>query len=81
MDPLQSEVDLNYDWFQRNLNRFLGDHAGQYALLQSRSVIGFYDGPGEAYRAGLERFPRKIFSVQQVTDEPTELGFMSLAFC
>jgi hypothetical protein len=77
---LKTEVDRNYDWFQRNLSRLLAEHAGEYALLKSEAVIGFYDGPGIAYRAGLARFPDALFSIQQVTDEPIELGFMSLAF-
>jgi hypothetical protein len=80
MDILQTEVGRNYDWFQRNLASFLPDHAGQYALLKSATVVDFFDGPGIAYRAGLARFSDQIFSVQRVTDEPVELGFMSLAF-
>jgi hypothetical protein len=76
---LKTEVDHNYDFFQRNLSTFLSDHAGQYVLLKDRSVIDFYDGPGDAYRAGLEQYPDEIFSIQEVTDQPVDLGFMSLA--
>jgi hypothetical protein len=76
---LKQEVDQNYDYFQRNLVRFLREHAGQYALLKSASVVGFFDGPGNAYREGLGRFPDHIFSIQLVTDEPAELGLMSVA--
>lgn len=79
-DDLKREVDLNYDFFQRNLAGWLQDHIGQYVLLKSKAVVEFYDGPGMAYRAGLAQFPDKVFSVQQVTSEPVELGFMSLAF-
>jgi hypothetical protein len=78
MDSLRLEVDRNYDWFQRNLARLLEDHAGQYALLKARKVVSFHDGPGTAYRAGLALFPDEIFSVQEVTDEPVDLGFWSL---
>ncbi len=76
---LKTEVDHNYDFFQRNLTSYLKEHTGQYALLKNRTVIGFYDGPGEAYRDGLKQFHDEIFSVQEVTDQPTDLGFMSLA--
>jgi hypothetical protein len=63
-DELRTEVDQNYDYFQRNLAALLADHAGKYALLKSRQIVGFYDGPGIAYRAGLDRFPEQIFSIQ-----------------
>jgi hypothetical protein len=79
-DELRVEVDRNYDFFQRSLACYLEGHADEYALLKSQAVVDFFDGPGLAYRAGLARFPDKIFSVQKVTDEPVELGFMSLAF-
>lgn len=79
-DALKAEVDRNYDYFQRNLAQFMTKHGGQYALLKSSKAIGFYNGPGEAYRAGLVLYPNEIFSVQEVTDIPVDLGFMSLAF-
>lgn len=79
-DELKTEVDRNYDFFQRHLSEFLKERAGQYALLKSESVVDFYDGPGEAYRAGLARYPNRVFSIQRVTSEPVDLGFMSLAF-
>ncbi len=79
-DKLKIEVDQNYDFFQRHLKEFLKDRAGQFALLKSQKVVGFFNGPGEAYRAGLKRFPDEIFSVQEVDDRPAEMGLMSLAF-
>lgn len=76
----QQEIDANYDFFQRNLARYLKDHRGQFALLRSREVIDFFDGPGEAYRCGLAKFPDEVFSIQEVEDRPAEMGLMSLAF-
>lgn len=76
---LKAEIDHNYDYFQRSLSTLLETHSGQYALLRSANVVGFFPGPGAAYRSGLERFPDQIFSVQQVTDEPVEMGFLSVA--
>ena len=76
---LRTEVDQNYDYFQRSLSEFLKDHCGEYALLKSKQIIGFFDGPGEAYRTGLSRFPDQIFSIQKVTDQAEDLGLMSIA--
>ncbi len=61
------------------MKSFIEDRAGQYALLKSKKVIEFYDAVGDAYRAGIEKFPDKLFSIQKVTDEPVELGMMTLA--
>jgi len=76
-DVLRREVDANYDFFERNLAMFLVEHAGQYALIRACEVIGFFDKPGDAYRAGLGHFPDEIFSIQEVIDEPIDLGFFS----
>ncbi|MBA4747081.1 MAG: hypothetical protein H2056_00050 [Sphingopyxis sp.] len=80
MRSLNAEVDRNYDFFQRNLASYLVDHEAEFALLRDAELVAFFPTVGEAYRAGLGQFPDEIFSIQQVIDEPVELGFMSLAF-
>lgn len=74
-----TEIDRNYDFLQRNLAGLLADHRGEYVLLRDTAMVAFFDGPGEAYRAGLSRFPDEIFSVQKIDDQPVELGHMSFA--
>jgi hypothetical protein len=74
---LKSEVDMNFDYFERNLAKLLPDHAGQYALLRHCEIIDFFDGAGEAYRTGLSRYPDRLFSIQEVDPEPVDLGFFS----
>lgn len=73
----QIEVDQNYDAFQRMLNAWLPCHRGQYALMRSRQLVDFFDLPGDAYRAGTSRFNDGLFSIQEVTDEPIDLGLWS----
>lgn len=46
MDVLKSEVDANFDYFERNLSQFLPDHLGQYALLHQRTLVDFFDKVG-----------------------------------
>jgi hypothetical protein len=75
----QIEIDGNYDFFQRSLRGFLSQHRGKFALLRKRQVVGFFDGPGDAYRAGLAQFDDELFSVQEVDDRPAEMGLISLA--
>jgi len=79
MDKAQQEreVDRNYDAFVRLLGSLLPEHRNQFALMRDAQIIGFFNKPGEANRAGVERFPDQIFSIQEVTDEPIDLGFWS----
>jgi len=78
-DKAQIEIDQNFDFFQRSLQGILAEHHGEYALIRHREFVGFFSGPGEAYRAGLAKFPDELFSVQEVEDRPAEIGLISLA--
>jgi hypothetical protein len=71
------EVDRNYDAFTRVLGSILGKHRDQLALMKEERIVAYFDKPSDAYRAGIERFPDGIFSIQEVTDEPIDLGFWS----
>lgn len=71
------EVERNYQAFIQQLSAMLESHRDEYALMREGQIIGFYPSPGAADRAGLERFPDDIFSIQEVTDEPIDLGFWS----
>ena len=71
------EVDRNYDVFMRMLGSILDEHRDQLALMRDGKIVEFFDKPADAYRAGVERFPDRIFSIQEVTDEPIDLGFWS----
>lgn len=71
------EVDRNYDQFMRILGGLLPEHRNQLALMRDGEIVEFFDKPGDAYRAGVERFPDGVFSIQEVTDEPIDLGFWS----
>jgi hypothetical protein len=73
------EVDQNYDAFVRSLGTILPRHRGQYALMRHGKIVGYFDRPGAANVAGCERFKDGIFSIQEVTDEPIDLGFWSHA--
>ena len=76
---LKQEIDNNYDFLQRRLALLLPEHEGQYALLRTCKVEGFFDRPGDAYREARQRFDDGVFSIQKVTGEPLDLGFFSYA--
>jgi hypothetical protein len=71
------EVDRNYDVFMRTLSSLLPEHRDEYALMRDGQIVGFFKKPGDANRAGVETFSDGIFSIQEVTDEPIDLGFWS----
>ena len=74
---LRAEVDANYDVFVRLLSSLLPKHRDEFALMRDGKIVGLFVKPGEANRAGVETFPDGIFSIQEVTDEPIDLGFWS----
>lgn len=45
--------------------------------MRDREIVGFFDKAGAAYSDGVRRFPDQLFSIQEVTDEPIDLGFYS----
>ena len=71
------EVDRNYDAFVRMLAGIIGTHRDQLALMRDQEIVGFYDTPHQALEAADRLFPDRIFSIQEVTDEPIDLGFWS----
>jgi hypothetical protein len=73
----RQQVDWNYDVFMRMLGSLLADHRDQLALMRDGNIDGYFYTPREALRAASERFPDAIFSIQEVTDEPIDLGFWS----
>ena len=73
----RQEVDRNYGAFTRMLGTILADHRDQLALMRDARIVGYYDTPRDALRAATEQFPDGIFSIQEVTDEPIDLGFWS----
>jgi hypothetical protein len=73
----QREVDRNYDAFVRMLGNIIGEHRDQLALMRDERIVGYYDTPHDALIAADAMFADQIFSIQEVTDEPIDLGFWS----
>ena len=73
----KQQVDQNYDAFVRVLGSILADHRDELALMRDGKIVGYFTTPREALLAATEQFPDDIFSIQEVTDEPIDLGFWS----
>lgn len=76
-DLQRREVEANYDAFVRSLGRILDQRRGQFALMRHGVIVDFFDQPGPANVAGHGKFPDGLYSIQEVTDEPIDLGFWS----
>lgn len=78
-ESLEQEIARNFDYFQRTLSEHLRAHAGRFALIKRQRVHGYFASPGEADREGWSRFGDGIYSIQQITPEPVELGLYANA--
>lgn len=75
----QEEVDLNYEAFQKELPRLLHEHRGKFALLKDGRIINFFSSAEDARNAAASFIPDGLYSIQQVTDMPVNLGFYTHA--
>jgi len=55
--------------YNRLKPQFLEEHEGEYVLLKTEQVIGFWKTKEEAMAAAHERFPLQSFMVRQVLRE------------
>lgn len=75
----EDEVDRNYDAFANILSLIIDRHRGEFALMKGGEIAEFFSDQLSALRAGRSRFPDQLFSIQEVTDRPVDLGFFSHA--
>jgi len=71
----KAEVDRNYDVFVRMLGDLLPEHRDQLALMKDGKIVGLFEKPKDALLAAHELFGDDVFSIQEITDEPLDLGF------
>ena len=74
-----AEIDRNYDVFQRNLKRYMPVRAGKYALMKGGNMIGFFNTVRDTAEQATLRFHNDVYSIQQVVEDPVDLGFFSRA--
>ena len=73
----KKQVEDNYKAFKEILPTIIKDHKGKQALMRGGKIVGYFDSPKEAYMSGLEKYKDRLFSIQEVTDEPISLGVFS----
>jgi Family of unknown function (DUF5678) len=76
---LEVEIDRNLFAFLPHIPKLVQEHKGQYAILKNQEVVSIHDRLSEALEIAQSKFADGLFSIQQVTDKPVELGFFSYA--
>lgn len=76
---IEVEIERNYVAFVDMLRELLPQNEGRYALMHDMELKGLFDSPGNADREGFAKFGRDQYSVQFVSDQPVDMGFMSNA--
>ena len=74
---IELEVDRNFEYFQTIVGSLLPANEGRFALLRHAGMDGLFDTVVDAARSGASRFLDGVFSVQEVTLQPVDLGFYS----
>lgn len=77
-DKLQLEIDQNFEAFETLLPTIIDTHRGKFALMHDREIVSYYSTWEDARTTG-EKFYNGIYSIQEVTDQPEDLGFFSHA--
>ena len=78
-DEIQREVEANYAAFQEKLPELISSQHGKLALMRGGEIVELLDTARDAYLSGQRLYGDGLFSVQEVTDIPIDLGFYSHA--
>lgn len=77
-EAIEREVERNYAAFMAKIAGLLRDHReGQYAVMRHQDVVEFFDSAGDAVKFGNALYEDRLFSVQEVTGKPLDLGYFS----
>jgi hypothetical protein len=77
-DPHRAQIEQNYEAFSKQLPVLILTNRGQFALMRDGDIVEFFDTARDAYVTGQRLFKQDhLFSVQEVSDLPADLGFFS----
>lgn len=75
----RAEIDKNLKSFLSQLPKIAQTQRGRFALLRHQDIVAFFDTAVDALQAGKTAYDDGMFSIQQVTDTPVNLGYYSHA--
>jgi hypothetical protein len=71
------EIDRNMFAFQSQLAGIIDEHRGQFALLRDQKIVEIFGSLRKAIDTAHQKFSDGRYSIQEVTDQPVDLGFYS----
>lgn len=77
---MKSRLDKELKAYEKQLPKLLERHRGQYVVIHSGQVAGFFKTYAQAVRYGYKRFDLSPFLVQQVR-EFEQAAFVSTGPC
>jgi len=75
----QDEIDQNLAFFLAQLPGLPAAANGKFALLRHQTIVEYYDTIVDALKVANATYPDRLFSIQQVTEAATDLGYYSHA--
>ena len=78
MDITQAEANFTtyIETYKRELEE---QHWGRIVLMHDGEIVGIYDDRGDAYSVGCEKYDLGNFSLQQIGEQPAQLGILTAA--
>ena len=74
----EQQVERNYEAFKEKLPELLKKHEGRFSLWHNGEMIDIYDTRNDCMKIGEEKYGDGNFSYQEITDQPADLGFLSI---
>ena len=76
----QDQISANYEAYVAKYRGDLErDHNGKVALIRNGELIEVHDNYDDAYWHGIDEFGLGDFSIQEIGDQPAQLGVLSFA--
>lgn len=72
-------MEVNFQAFEKLLGSLLPSQAGRFAVLHDANLVETFDSLNDAIAVAHDKFIDGNFSIQEVTNEPLDLGFYSHA--
>lgn len=75
------EIQKNYEAFKKMLPELIKEHWNKHALMRGGALIAVYSTAHDAAETGRNFYDDELFSIQEITDVPADLGFHSHVVC
>ena len=78
MDITQAEANFTA-YVERYKQALEEQHWGRIVLMHDGEIAGIYNDRGDAYSIGSEKYGLGNFSLQQIGEQPAQLGVLTAA--